>query len=126
ARRRASARRARSPTSDGCRARRAAPAAPTGASTGCGRSACTTYAAEKRAGGVLRARNRVGGGEGPLTGDAGERERSHVVGEVGNRRVGVEHDPAVVGRERVLGDEVCKQRVRGEAGREPRRGDDLL
>ena len=63
---------------------------------GGGRSACTTYAPQEAVCRVLRTRDRVGRGERPLRGDAGERERSTVVGERRERRVGLKHDPAVV------------------------------
>ena len=57
--------------------------------------------------------------------DAGERERARVVGERRDRRIGVEHDPVLVGRERVRIDQVRKQRIVAVALAEPGRANHL-
>ena len=76
-------------------------------------------------GDVLRARERVRRRIGPLRGGAGERERSRLVRERRDARVGREHDPVVGGLEPVLVDEACEQRVVLEAAQEAGRADHL-
>ena len=94
-------RRARSPTSGAARAR----ASSAGASTASRDSMrpLSVYdipGARKARAAYFGTGDRVGGGERPLAGDAGERERARLVGQRGDGRVGGEHDPALVGLER--------------------------
>ena len=77
--------------------------------TGCGLSACTTYAAGERTRSVLGPGDRVGGGERPLRRDACDRERSAVVRQC--------REPSSRGRARGTG-----RASRGRGQRRGRRG----
>ena len=129
ARCRASGRPPRPATSGARRARartpRRRPAAARRAATRGVLSACTTCAdpPEECVADVPGAGERVGCGERPLRGRAGERERPRLVGQRRHRRVGIEHDPVVGRLELVLVDERGEQRIgaRSRAGSPSRR-----
>ena len=93
-------------------ARVAAPGRPPGGSRSVP-SACRTFGhpSKECPRGILRAHERVGCRIRPLRRRAGDSQRPARVRERGNRAVRREHDPAVIGVERVLLDQPREQRV---------------